>query len=118
MRAIDLRGEKELRRAIEPMCSLIVARDAGWKILGSVSFVISSVFDGGAGEIRPGSEVRSMDKGDLDLFFDKAPGEEEADTGGEACRPPVCRGGNCVATDIVSTGDDVLVGCAVRFWSG
>lgn len=105
IRAIDLRGEKELSWAIESICWRMVARDAGWKIFGSVNLVMSSVLEGGAGEIKPGREVRSMERGDLDLFFDRPPGEEEADTGGEACRPVVWMGGNCVATDMLSRGD-------------
>lgn len=98
MRAMPLSGEKELRGAIEFMCCLIVAREAGWKILGSVSLVMRRVFDGGAGEIRPGTEERSSDSGDLDLFFDREPGEDVAEVGGETCRPLVCSGGSCVAT--------------------
>lgn len=62
--------------AIELMCCLIVAREAGWKIFGSFSFVMRRVFEGGAGEVRPGTEDRSIDNGDLDRFFD-IEGEEE-----------------------------------------
>lgn len=86
---MDFNGEKELRRAIESKCCLIVAREAGWNIFGSLSLVMRSVFEGGAGDVSPGSEVRSIDSGDLDLFFDSPPGDEEGDPGGEACRPPV-----------------------------
>lgn len=89
IRAIDFNGEKELRAAIALKCCLIVAREAGWKILGSVSLVMRRVLEGGAGDVSPGKEVRSIDRGDLDLFFDNPPGEEDADTGGEACRPAV-----------------------------
>lgn len=94
IRAIDLRGENEFNGDIELICSLIVARDAGWKILGSVSFVISRVFDGGAGDVRPGIEDKSIDSGDLERFFDNDPGEVVADTGGETCSPRVCSGGS------------------------
>lgn len=58
------------------------------------------MFEGGAGEISPGIEDRSNDSGDLDRFCDRPPGEDAPETGGEACRPSVCRGGSCVATDI------------------
>lgn len=109
MRAIDFNGEKEFSWAISLMCCLMVAREAGWKILESVSLVMRRVLEGGAGDMRPGKEVRSIDRGDLDLLVDRPPGEEEADTGGEACRPPVWRGGNCTATDMFSVGDCVVV---------
>lgn len=58
------------------------------------------VFDGGAGEDRPGTDDRSRDSGDLDRFFDKEPGEDVAEAGGEACKPLVFSGGSCVATDM------------------
>lgn len=89
IRAMDLRGEKELRGARESMCWRIVAREAGWKILGSVSLVIRRVLEGGAGEMRPGREVRSIERGERERFFDRPPGEEVAETGGEAWRLPV-----------------------------
>ena len=67
------------------------------------------VFEGGAGDIRPGTEDRSRDSGDLDLFFDKEPpGEDVAEKGGEACKPLVCSGGSCVATAM--SDEDVAVG--------
>jgi len=100
IRAIDFSGENELSGAIELICCLIVAREAGWKILGSVSLVMRRVFDGGAGDIKPGTEDRSKDSGDLDLFFDSEPGEDAAEMGGEACKPLVCSGGSWVATAI------------------
>ena len=67
-----------------------------------------SVFEGGAGDIRPGTEDRSRDSGDLDLFFDNEPGEDVAEKGGEACKPLVCSGGSCVATAMSDV--DVVVG--------
>lgn len=97
IRAMDLSGENELRGAIELMCCLIVAIEAGWKILGSVSLVIKRVFEGGAGEVRGGKELRSSERGDLGLLL---PGDEVADVGGDTCRVLVCRGGSCVATGI------------------
>lgn len=63
----------------------MVASDAGWKILESVSLVIRSVLDGGAGEIRPGSEDKSSDNGDLDLFADSDCGDADAECGGDTC---------------------------------
>lgn len=89
IRDIDFSGEKEFSGAIELMCCLIVAKEAGWKILASVSLVMRSVFDGGAGELRPGMEDRSMDNGDLDRFFDMDPGDDVAETGGDTWRPLV-----------------------------
>ena len=75
--------------------------------MGSVNFVMSRVFDGGAGELKPGIDERSTESGDLDLLLDNEPGDVVADTGGEACSPLVCSGGNCTATDI-SVCDVVL----------
>lgn len=116
MRAIDFKGEKELRTAISLKCCLMVAREAGWKILGSVSLVMRSVLDGGAGDISPGTEVRSIERGDLDLFFDSPPGEEDAETGGEACRPAVWRGGSCTATDMFAVGESVIIVSVAGSW--
>jgi hypothetical protein len=59
-----------------------VARDEGWKILGSERRVISKVLDGGEGEDNGGSEDRSMDSGERDLFCDSE-GDEPALAGGE-----------------------------------
>lgn len=84
---MDFSGENELSGEIELMCCLIVAREAGWKILGSVSLVMRRVLDGGAGDDRPGTEDKSMDSGDLDLFRDSEPGDDAAEAGGEPCRP-------------------------------
>lgn len=87
--AIDLRGENELSGAIALRCCLIVARDAGWKIFGSVSLVMRRVFEGGAGDVNPGIEDKSIDNGDLERFFDSEPGEDAADVGGETRSPLV-----------------------------
>lgn len=109
--AIDFSGENEFSGDIELICCRIVASEAGWKIFWSLSLVMRSVFEGGAGEIRPGIEDKSNDKGDLDRFADNEPGEDAPETGGEACRPSVCRGGSCVATDI--SVDSILFVVAV-----
>jgi len=109
IRAMDFNGENELSGDIELMCCLIVARLAGWKILGSVSLVIRSVLDGGAGDDRPGSEDRSIDSGDLDRFPDSEPGEDVAEAGGETCKPLVASGGSCVA---VAMSGLELMSCA------
>ena len=82
IRCMDFRGEKLLRGAMELICSRIVAIEAAWKILGSSSLVMRRVFDGGAGEESGGNEVRSMERGDREHFFDTE-GEEPADCGGE-----------------------------------
>ncbi len=65
---------------MELMCSRIVAIEAAWKILGSSSLVMSRVLEGGAGEERGGSVVRSIDRGDFERFFDSE-GEEPRDWG-------------------------------------
>jgi len=82
MRLRDLSGEKEFRGARELICSRIVARDAGWKMLRSSRRVIRSVFVGGEGEDRGGIEPKSIERGERDRFADSE-GEEEPDTGGE-----------------------------------
>jgi len=104
MRAMDFSGENELSGAIELMCCLTVAREAGWKIFGSVSLVMRRVFEGGAGDERAGSEERSKDSGDLDLFLDSDPGEDVAEMGGVVFEPLVCSGGSCVATAMLAFG--------------
>lgn len=83
IRCIDLSGEKEFKGAMSLMCWRIVAMDAGWKILGSVRRVMRSVFEGGEGDVRGGSVVRSSDKGLRDRFFDTEDGEA-AVRGGES----------------------------------
>ena len=70
--------------------------------------MISRVLDGGAGELKPGTDERSTDNGDLDLLPDSEPGDKFGDTGGDTCSPLVCRGGNCTATDISACGVGVL----------
>lgn len=64
--------------------------------------MISRVFDGGAGEIKPGTEERSRESGDFDRFFERLEGEDVAENGGELVRWVVWRGGSCVATDMSS----------------
>lgn len=115
IRDIDLRGENELSGAIELRCCLIVAREAGWKIFGSVSLVMRRVFEGGDGDVRPGIEERSIDKGDLERFFDNEPGEDAAEVGGETRSPLVWMGGSCTATDI-SAASESNVGFRVCSW--
>lgn len=73
---------------------------------------MSSVLEGGAGELKPGIEDRSIDKGDLDRFFDSEPGEDVADTGGETWSPLVCIGGSWTATDMSAVGVVVDVFCS------
>jgi hypothetical protein len=75
-------GEKELRGAMELRCWRIVAREEGWKILGSERRVIRRVLEGGAGDDNGGSEDRSMESGDRERFWERE-GEEPADAGGE-----------------------------------
>jgi hypothetical protein len=41
------------------------------------------VLDGGDGCDSGGIDVRSIDRGERDLFFERPPGEDEADIGGE-----------------------------------
>ena len=81
MRFMDLSGEKELSGAIDWMCSLIVAREAGWKILWSSKRVMSRVLEGGAGCERGGKEERSRDKRERFEGMDR--GEDAVDVGGE-----------------------------------
>jgi hypothetical protein len=81
---MDFSGEKEFKGAMSLMYCLIVAKEAGWKILGSSSRVMSRVFDGGEGCESGGKDVRSRDKGDRDLFLDSPEGEDDADMGGES----------------------------------
>lgn len=83
MRCIDLSGEKELRGAISVMCCLIVARDAGWKILRSSKRVIRRVLEGGAGCESGGNDERSSERGFCDRLFDSDRGDEDVEAGGE-----------------------------------
>lgn len=53
MRRRDFSGEKEWSGDMELMCWRMVAREAGWKIVGSLSWVIRRVLEGGRG----GSEL-------------------------------------------------------------
>lgn len=83
MRCIDLSGENEFNGASSLMCCRIVARDAGWNILGSSSRVIRRVLEGGAGCDRGGRDERSSDRGDRDRLCDNEAGDEAVDVGGE-----------------------------------
>ncbi len=84
MRQRDLSGEKELSVASSLMCCLIVAREAGWNILGFSRRVIRRVLEGGAGCERGGREDKSSDRGERERFADNEPGEEAVETGGES----------------------------------
>lgn len=63
------------------------SRDCGWNVAGLLRLVISSVFDGGEGDIKGGREDRSMESGvpgalddfDMPLVL----GEEVGDAGGD-----------------------------------
>jgi hypothetical protein len=95
MRCIDFRGEKELRGARSLMCCRIVARLAGWKILGSSRRVISRVLEGGAGWDKGGSDERSRLRGERERFVESGVerGEEAVEVGGEVVMfASVCRG--------------------------
>jgi hypothetical protein len=84
---MDFSGEKELSGAISEMCCLMVANEAGWKILRSSSRVISRVFEGGAGWMRGGSEERSSDSGERDRFAERVGlGEDAVEEGGDCER--------------------------------
>lgn len=70
MRLNDRNGENACRSDAPPgkmdsMCVRIVDRDEGSKINGFVRFVSSSVFEGGAGVIRLGTEVSCCEGGVL-----------------------------------------------------
>lgn len=62
----------------------MVASEAGWKMFGSSSLVISSVFDGGEGCDSGGNEDKSNDIGECALLVARADGEEEEDKGGDS----------------------------------
>ncbi len=86
MRCMDFKGEKELSGAMSLMCWRMVARLAGWKILGSSRRVIRRVLLGGAGWTRGGREERSRERGERDRFaerFGVERGEEDVEVGGE-----------------------------------
>lgn len=83
IRCMDLSGEKEFRGAMSVMCCLMVANEAGWKILESSRRVTRRVLEGGTGCESGGMEERSRERGDLDRFADKERGEEAVEVGGE-----------------------------------
>jgi hypothetical protein len=82
MRCMDRKGEKELSGAREERCWRIVARDEGWKILGSERRVMSKVLDGGDGEDSGGREDKSIERGERERFWERE-GEDPAEAGGE-----------------------------------
>lgn len=67
MRRRDLRGANEWRgiERVWVICCRMVAREAGWKMRASSSWVIKRVLDGGAGWESGGKELRSIESGDL-----------------------------------------------------
>ena len=67
----------------EVICCRIVAKEAGWKISGSSSWVMSRVFEGGAGCESGGRDVKSMESGVLDRCSDKDFGVDGIEVGGE-----------------------------------
>lgn len=85
MRHKDLRGEKEWSGARELMCWRIVATEAGWKIVGSFSFVINRVLHGVEGWVSGGRLDRSMEMGEAERRLESGLGEEvvEGEGGGE-----------------------------------
>lgn len=46
------------------MCWRMVAREAGWKMVVSLSWVISRVLEGGEGCVSGGRVERSMERGE------------------------------------------------------
>lgn len=71
----------------------MVASEAGWKIFGSSSFVINSVFEGGEGCDNGGIEDRSRDMGDCARFAERVAGEDEAEGGGDSVEVESAGGG-------------------------
>ncbi len=82
MRRKDFKGEKEWRGERELMCWRMVAREAGWKIVRSLSWVIRRVLEGGEGWIRAGRAERSR-TGETERRWESGLGEEEFEVGGE-----------------------------------
>jgi hypothetical protein len=61
----------------------MVAREAGWKIVVSFSWVIRRVLDGGEGWLRAGRAERSRESGDAERRCATDLGDEVAEVGGE-----------------------------------
>lgn len=83
MRRRDLRGAKECRGEMELMCWRMVAREAGWKMCRSSSWVMRRVLEGGAGWERGGILCRSMERGEFARRLLKEVGDEAVEVGGE-----------------------------------
>lgn len=83
MRRKDFRGAKEWSGNRELMCCRMVAREAGWKMVGSLSWVIRRVLDGGEGWLRGGIVERSIERGEAERRWVMGLGEEEVELGGE-----------------------------------
>ena len=83
IRRSDLSGAKEWSGEIELMCWRMVAREAGWKMWMSSSWVTRSVLEGGEGWDRGGIFCRSIESGEWARCLEKLEGDEEVDVGGE-----------------------------------
>ena len=101
IRERDLSGEKLCNGAISSTCCRIVARDAGWNILGSSSLVIRRVLEGGEGWESGGIEDRSIDRADWARFAERPDGEEEDDRGGDSVEVE-CEGGGWDETSAIA----------------
>jgi len=71
MRENDLSGAQEWIGADVLISSRIVCRLSARKIVGSLRFVIMSVFDGGVGCLYGGIEERSMESGVLERGLER-----------------------------------------------
>lgn len=62
----------------------MVAREAGWKIVGSLSWVIRRVLEGGEGWVNGGRVERSIESGDAERRWETDFGDDEVEMGGES----------------------------------
>ncbi len=62
----------------------MVAREAGWKMVGSLSWVIRSVLEGGEGWVSGGSDERSIESGEAERRWATDLGEEAVEIGVES----------------------------------
>ncbi len=62
----------------------MVAREAGWKMVGSLSWVIRSVLEGGEGWVSGGSDERSIESGEAERRWNLDVGEDVVETGVES----------------------------------
>lgn len=67
------------------MCWRMVAREAGWKIVGEFSWVIRRVFEGGEGVVKGGRVERSRFRGEAERRWETVGiwGEEVVEVGGD-----------------------------------